>query len=115
MPGFVDQAVKAKKWMPPADYDIARDWAKSAKQSPRGAFLKNPRKTFTVEVAERNKKRAYPGPAEYQSVTFSSKKQDGATKTSRAEKACEFIEEAKFRGTATPAAMYDPKFVRLFL
>lgn len=52
VPGFVDQAIKAKKWMPPADYDVAKDWAKSAKTSPRGAFLKSPRKTFTVEVAE---------------------------------------------------------------
>ena len=111
LPSYIDDAVKAKKWMPPADYNVTLDWAKSAKNSPRGAFLKNPRKTFTVEVADEHKKRAFPGPAEYQTINLESKNGE-ASKSNRSEKACEFIEEARYRGTVTPAATaYKPNFV----
>jgi hypothetical protein len=51
VPGFVDQAVKAKNFVPCADYNVTADWSKNAKISSRGAFLKKDRITFTLETA----------------------------------------------------------------
>jgi len=89
------------------------DWARETKLSPRGAFLKKARVTSTVEVAEQDKKRAFPGPNHYQTITISSKKSESVNHSPRAEKNCTFIEEARFRSSITPFGSYRPNFVSL--
>ena len=93
IPGFVDKACKEKNFIPAADYNIPIDWVAQSKKSPRGAFLKKPRITFTSEVISEDKRRGFPGPDTYQQELLAHKKLN-LHGSGTSEKRCEFIDDA---------------------
>ena len=44
---FIDIAIKDRKWVPPANYNVMYDWASIGKT---GKFLKGPRVLFTDQI-----------------------------------------------------------------
>lgn len=117
IPHFIDKYAKSREFVPGPKYETIADWKSNFKA--RGMFSKSPRVTFTEGIIKETKLLEYPGPGMYQHDDGFAKKRGGSTYGSgkgnggHAEKVCEFIEEAKFMGTETPAPKYDVNYTRV--
>jgi hypothetical protein len=85
-------------FVPGPKYETISNWKENFKS--KGLFSKSPRITFTESILKEGKAKESPGPGAYHipKSIFHVKKQDKGL-IAKTEKVCEFIEEAKFRGT----------------
>ena len=91
--GFMEQEVKRKKWVPPAQYNVLYDWTKTKK----GVMLKGPKVMFTQQIITDCKKRSVPAPGAYATHEFFGKRSRPLNpKEGSAEKFCGFIDQANW-------------------
>lgn len=111
-PHFIEQITKAKEYIPGPQYDVITNWKEILKEKNR--FTKSPRITFTESIIQETKLRGTPAPGVYDHKSYIGGLKSEKAKTDKTEKVCAFIEEAKYRGSSTPAHKYEVKFVRIF-
>jgi hypothetical protein len=80
----------------------------------KGKFSKKQRITFTESILNEGKAKGSPGPGAYDHLKFDGGiggpvKEEGKSPTNgfKSEKVCAFIEEARYRGSSTPAHNYE--------
>eukprot|EP00347_Sterkiella_histriomuscorum_P004088 403361797 len=111
VPHFIDKYTKSREFVPGPKYDTMQDWKNNLKA--RGQFSKSPRVTFTETVIKESKWLEHPGPGAYKHFDGFKKNKHDKVNVALRDKFCEFIEEAKFVGTETPAPKYDLNYTRI--
>lgn len=71
---------------------------------------------MTESILKDKKNKLFPSPATYTNIQSEFDGQPSAVNnTSKNDKFCEFIDEASYRGSQTPAHIYDRSFVSLII
>lgn len=100
---FLNQIIKSKQFMPSPDkYEVTRSFILPGDK--KRVFSKLPRLTMAAEIIKKGS--STPGPGTYR-LDFKPKKREGHKR--QLERELGFINEAQYRGTATPFA-HDAKF-----